>query len=225
MVAPLVIAGVAAASALFGALTTEGVKTSGKAYLYRQLHKHRPEIERWAMGAVFEKMGLPDLVEGGALNQGAFTDAINAKIMGSSEFKFSNIFDRDAIRRDAFKFGVQQIGSQAGFEVDDVSEAGLKDAIKGHIMKLVEEEISADEVGELTQDAKDVWEIVQLYKAYKKAAKDGQAAENGGRKPLINTPEAAANRARQATYRKAHKKRWVPKDGAGSGGGSEDDGE
>lgn len=209
MPVPLVIGAVAAASALFGSVAAVGARSAGKAYLTRTLQAHRPAIEKWALSAVFEKMGLPDLMEGGSLNQGAFTDAINEKILGSSGFKFSNLFDRDAIRRDAFKFGVKQAAEESGLQLDDVSEQGLKDALKARMVDLVEAELTADDVGELTQDAKDVWEIIQLYKAYKKAAADGESAENGGRKPLINTPEAVSNRARQAKYRAGHKKAWV----------------
>lgn len=214
MPAPLVIGAVAAASALFGSVAAVGARATGKAYLTRTLNAHRPAIEKWALSAVFEKMGLPDLMEGGSLNQGAFTDAINERILGasgSSGFKFTNLFDRDAIRRDAFKFGVKQAAKESGLKIEDVSEQGLKDALKARMVELVEAELTAEDVGELTRDAKDVWEIIQLYKAYRKAAADGEAAENGGRKPLINTPEAVKNRARQAKFRQGHKKKWVAK--------------
>ena len=216
MPAPLVLAGVAAVGAIFGALASEGVRTAGKAYLQRTLNTHRPEIEKWALSCVFERLGLPDLMDEGKLNQGAFTDAINSTFLAGGEFKFSNVFDRNAIRRDAMRFGVMQVGSEAGLQIEDVSEKGLTDALKGYMMKLVEEELTAQDVGELTQDAKDVYEIIKLYRSYKKAESDGEAAERAGRRPLINTPEAAANRERQARYRANHRKRWVPKTEGGA---------
>lgn len=207
---PLVIAGVAAVSSLGGALAAGGAKSVGAAYLKRTLSRHTEEIERWALSNVFEKMGLPDLM-GESLNRHSFTQAVNTAFLSGQDFQLTNLFDAEAVKNDAIKFGLLQVADQAGLNLETVSINGMRDAIRAWIMQLVEDELLMDEVGELAQDARDVYEIIQLYKKYKKAEQDGEAAEAGGRKPLINTPEAAANRERQARYRANHKRVWTSK--------------
>ena len=202
----LVIPGV---TALGGLGATVG-KDAAKSFLKRQLNLHREDIEKWALSSVFEQMGLPDLM-GENVDKQSFTTAVNSSFLSGSEFKFTNLFDHEAVKRDAFRFGVMQAASEAGLQLEDVSQKGLVDSLRAWVLQLLEEEITAEDIGELTQDARDVYEILQTYRKYKKAAADGEAAEDAGRKPLINTPEAAANRERQARYRANHKKQWVPK--------------
>ena len=207
---PLVIAGVSGASALFGAATAGGSRSLAASYLKRQLSRHTEEIEKWALSAVFEKMGLPDLT-GEGLNRQSFTQAVNATVLSGQEFQLTNLFDAQAVRNDAMRFGMLQVADQAGIPIETASLAGMRDGIRAWIMQLIEEEISADEVGELIEDARDIYEIIALYRKYKKAEADGEAEENGGRKPLINTPEAQSNRERQARYRANHKRVWTSK--------------
>ena len=182
----------------------------GAAFLKRQLSRHSEEIERWALANVFERMGLPDLMDEG-ISREKITDAINQTFLSGQEFQLSNVFDREAVRRDAIKFGLQQVASQAGLRVETPTLAGMRDAIKEWVVQLVADELTMQELGELTQDAKEIYEIVKLYQRYKKEAADGEAAEAGGRKPLINTPEARSNRERQKRYRDSHKRVWQPK--------------
>lgn len=210
MPAPLVIAGIAAASALVTTVAAQLGSEAARAFLKRQLSRHSEEIEQWALSNVFETMGLPNLMEGG-LNKQSFTQAVNASFLSGSDFQFTNLFDSQAIRGDAMKFGLMQAAAQAGLQLENVSIKGMSDALKKWVMDLIEQEISADEMGELLQDAADVYEIVQLYRKYKAAEKEGEAAESEGRKPLINTPEAQANRERQARYRASHRRVWVEK--------------
>lgn len=212
MPVPLVIAGIAGASAVTGAIASSGLQGWGKAYLKRTLSRHSKEIEQWALASVFEKMGLPDLVnDDGRVDRRSFTAAVNASILSGQEFQLTDLFDSQAVKNDALKFGLLQVAQQAGLEVEHVSVQGLGDAVRAWVMDQVAEELTAEDVGELIQDAKDVYEIIQLYKRYKKAEQDGGGDEDGGRKPLINTPEAISNRERQARYRANNKRRWVPR--------------
>ena len=208
---PLVLAGaVAGASALGGAAAGAVTSTAGRVFLKRQLSRHSEEIEKWALSAVMEQLGLPDLVDG-PINRETFTKAINQNFLSGYGFELSNVFDPVAVRQDALKFGLVKVADQAGFQLEDVSVKGLSDAIREWVISIIEDEIAMDEAGELLQDARDILEIVQLYRRYKKAQKDGEAAEADGKKPLINTPEAKSNRERQARYRANHKKVWVSK--------------
>lgn len=209
---PLVIAGVAGASALFGSLTAGGSRSVAASYLKRQLSRNSEEIERWALSAVFERMGLPDLM-GETVNRQSFTNAVNSTFLSGQDFQLSNLFDAQSVRNDAMRYGMLQVAEQAGLQLETVSVAGMKDAIQAWIMQLIEDELTADEVGELAEDARDVWEIIQLYKRYKKAEQDGAGEDGGegGRKPLIQTPEAISNRERQARYRANHRRKWVSK--------------
>lgn len=202
---PLVLAGIAGASALGVSAVNSSI---GRAFLKRQLSRNSEEIERWALAAVFEQLGLPDLTDGG-LNKQSFTQAINDTFLQDQTFKFTNIFDATAVRNDALRAGLLQAAEQAGLQLENVSIEGMTEAIRLYVLELVQEEISADEAGDLLQDAKDIYEIIALYKRYKKAESDGEQEEGDGRKPLINTPEAASNRERQARYRANNKRVWV----------------
>lgn len=216
MPAPLVVGAIAGVSALAGTAGAMVGREYARAFLKRQLFKRRDEIEKWALSAVFEQFGFPDLT-GENVDRKSFTEAINQKFLSESGFQFTNLFDQEAVKRDAFKFGVQRIAEEAGLTLEDVSEKGLVDALRKWVFDLIGEELTNEDLGELTQDAKDVWEIVQTWRKYKKAADDGQEAEDAGRKPLINTPGAQSNRERQARYRANHKKIWVWKEGAENG--------
>lgn len=216
MPVPLVVGAIAGVSALAGTGAAMVGREYARAFLKRQLFKHRDEIEKWALSAVFEQFGFPDLT-GENVDRKSFTEAINQKFLSESGFQFTNLFDQEAVKRDAFKFGVQRIAEEAGLTLEDVSEKGLVDALRRWVFELIGEELTNEDLGELTQDAKDVWEIVQTWHKYKKAADEGQDAEDKGRRPLINTPAAQKNRERQARYRANHKKIWVWKEGAENG--------
>lgn len=216
MPAPLVLGAIAGVSALAGTGAAMVGREYARAFLKKQLFKHRDEIEKWALSAVFEQFGFPDLT-GENVDRKSFTEAINQKFLSDSGFQFTNLFDQESVKRDAFKFGVQRIAEEAGLTLEDVSEKGLVDALRRWVFDLIGEELTNEDLGELTQDAKDVWEIVQTWRKYKKAAEDGQDAEDNGRKPLINTPGAQSNRERQARYRANHQKVWVWKEGAENG--------
>ncbi len=216
MPAPLIVGAIAGVSALAGTAGAMVGREYARAFLKKQLFKHRDEIEKWALSAVFEQFGFPDLT-GENVDRKSFTEAINQKFLSDSGFQFTNLFDQESVKRDAFKFGVQRIAEEAGLTLEDVSEKGLVDALRRWVFDLIGEELTNEDLGELTQDAKDVWEIIQTWRKYKKAAEDGQEAEDSGRKPLINTPAAQKNRERQARYRANHKKIWVWKEGAENG--------
>lgn len=210
---PLILLGaVSGVTALGGAAAGAVTSTAGKAFLKRQLSRHSEEIEKWALSAVMEQLGLPDLVDG-PINRQTFTDAINNNFLSGNEFQLSNVFDPVAVRKDALKYGLVKVADQAGLTLDDVSVKGLGDAIREWVISLIEDELAMDEAGELLQDARDILEIVQLYRRYKKAQKDGEDAGGDGKKPLINTPEAISNRERQARYRAKNRKVWVPRGG------------
>lgn len=216
MPVPLVVGAIAGVSALAGTGAAMVGREYARAFLKRQLFKHRDEIEKWALSAVFEQFGFPDLT-GDNVDRKSFTEAINQKFLSESGFQFTNLFDQESVKRDAFKFGVQRIAEEAGLTLEDVSEKGLVDALRRWVFDLIGEELTNEDLGELTQDAKDVWEIVQTFRKYKTAAEDGQEAEDKGRRPLINTPAAQKNRERQARYRANHQKIWVWKEGAENG--------
>lgn len=216
MPVPLVVGAIAGVSALAGTGAAMVGREYARAFLKRQLFKHRDEIEKWALSAVFEQFGFPDLT-GDNVDRKSFTEAINQKFLSESGFQFTNLFDQESVKRDAFKFGVQRIAEEAGLTLEDVSEKGLVDALRRWVFDLIGEELTNEDLGELTQDAKDVWEIVQTFRKYKTAAEDGQEAEDKGRRPLINTPAAQKNRERQARYRANHKRIWVWKEGAENG--------
>lgn len=218
MPVPLVIAGVASLGAVGGALTASGARAWGAAYLKRQLSRHQKEIEQWALANVFERMGLPDLTDGQGVDRLAFTRAVNNQFLSGSGFEFSNLFDAQAVKNDSLKFALLQVAQQNGLALEHVSIDGMKDAIRMWILEMIQEEISAEEMGELIEDARDVWEIVELYKRYKKAEAEagGDGSDRGDvgpgdKKPLLMTPEAINNRERQARYRANHKRVWVAK--------------
>lgn len=205
---PLLAVGAAVVGSASAVLVSGGTKSIAATYLKRQLMRNQGAIESWAIKVVCDSMGLPDLMDE-KLDRQSFTNAINAKFLAGQAFQFTNIFDAQTIKNDAMRASLVTVAEQAGLTLEDKTPKGMANAIREWIMGVMADEIAMQEVGELTEDARDVWEILKLYHKYKtEEGEDGTATEPEPR-PVIDTPEAASNRERQAKYRANHTKIWV----------------
>lgn len=160
-------------------------------------------LENAAIKDVFAKMGLDIDPENGGLNAGAITDAINAGPLGGSGIELSNVFDKDALKRDLVKVALKQASDAFGLEINGLSLDDIKLEIKTQVSREVMEQVRAG-AGELAESAKDLVDLVRQIDAYKKAKEKGEAGPN-----LLMTKEAINNRERQARYRAAHKRVWM----------------
>lgn len=189
-----------------------------KTELHHQLQRHRPEIEKWAMGKAFEAMGLPNLTGGEKLNREAFTKAINAGPLAGTGLQLTNIFDKRAIQLDFQKLALgmtmQALGvSSKSAGLEDLRDA-LREWVSGQVRAQLADGATADD---LVKDAKDLMAVVDIISAvnkeFREARKAGLPPPTGAppKKPLKTDKVAVQNRERQARYRASHKKRWVAK--------------
>lgn len=213
MPAPLVIAGLAA----IGAAITATIATVGpsiaKAFVKRQLNRHREKIEKWAMSEAWEAVGLEGF-DPNETSAESFTRAINKSLLGESGVQLTNVFNKEAVRRDLEKVVMQRAAQQLGLKLESPTVEGLREAVHGWITDRVMQEINS---GGMTI-IKDAEELAQVAEAIKRirhiASRQGREALALAapipKKPLLMHPDAVKNRERQARYRESHTRRWVP---------------
>lgn len=189
---PLILAGAGGiVSGLYSAAS------AARPFVERYLRKHQAEIEEWALANAFEAMGLPDLDK--SPSRADMTAAINERLLSGSQLQLSDIFDADAIQRDALNFALTKAASDLGLAVDTNSVHGVRDALRGWVRDRVRAEI-AGSGDQMISDAKadpSIEERIQW-------VKDRPPAPG-----LLMTPEAISNRERQARYRAKFGKMWV----------------
>lgn len=187
MVAPLVLAAVAAIGAGVASIAVPIVKDIALRRAGKAAAEH-----------VLEKMGIPiDL--SGPVNKEAISAAISEKLFGS-EMTFSNLFDKEAVRADIKRIVSERAASQFGFD-GAMSVDAVKQHLTSKVLQQVGEEMAAGS-GEFIDAAKDLSTAVAMCE--RKHYTDYNT-------PTDFTPEGINNRERQATYRANHNKRWVQK--------------
>lgn len=196
MAIPLILAG---AGGIIAGL--HSVASATRPFLERYLRKHQAEIEAWALANAFEAIGLPDLAQNPTRED--ITAAINAKFLAGSGYELTNIFDAQAIKDDALKFGLRRAASEVGVNLETETVKGMREALQGWIRSEVVAQLQAGS-GDLVDNAKDVARVVAAIQAHNE-----RPAQPG----LLMTPEAISNRERQARYRAGRTKHWEPRGG------------
>lgn len=212
MAIPIVVAGIAALSAAVAALLATVGKEAAKATLRRNLKKHKPEIERWAMGKAWEAMGFGEDVDLDHLTPETFTQAINAHMLAGTGLELSNIFSRQAVKEDMQRYAIKHAAEQLGITIDHATIDGLKDALQRYAGKVLVYEIEAG-APELLAHAKDVPALTAAIDRLRKHMAWGEQATLAAPyqpRALLQDEASVSNRRRQAKYRQSHKRRWVP---------------
>ena len=182
---PAIFAG--AASALAAAMVADNLLTGGRV---------SDAIGRRAAQAVLDARGIP-LDLDGDVSQETITAAINSAVMPDG-VAFENIFDEDAVRRDVKRIALASAAETFGFSGSTDPEQ-LKQEIISQIVAEVRQDI-ADGGGEYVDAAKGLVAVQRLLD--RPEPFDWQA-------PRVFTKKAEQNRARQATYRAAHSRKWI----------------
>ena len=123
----------AAAAAVLGAIYAampESAQRVAKEEMARLAMGEVDEYENEAMKAAFATMGL-DIEPSEGLTPQAITQAINAGPLAGTGIELTNLFDRDAVKRDLEKIAIAQAASAFGVEIKSLRPEGIKEAVKG----------------------------------------------------------------------------------------------
>ena len=202
----LVIAGSVLAT-LYAALP-DSVKTIGREEFERIALPDVNEFTDGLMQAAFERIGL-DLDPSDGLTPQALTQAINAGPLAGTGIELTNIFDRDACKRDVMRVAIDQAAGAFGLSVQDKSADGLKAAVKAEITRRVMEQLG-EGAGDYIDAAPELVEVARQLRAGIKA---GLIDEQGNFVPpeLMQDEFHVKLRERQARYYANHGRKWEPR--------------
>lgn len=213
MPAPLIIAGLAAV----GAAITAAIATAGpsiaKAFVRRQLSRHREKIEKWAMAHAWEAIGLEGM-DPDNISAESFTKALNMHLLADSGIQLTNVFNKEAVRKDLERAVMQRAASQLGLQLERPTLDGLREAVHAWITDRVLSEINSGGMT-IIKDAQELAQVKDAIDRIRRIAtrqgREGLAlAAPIPKKPLLMHPDAVGNRKRQERYRQSHRRVWVP---------------
>ena len=209
MAAPLVALGAALAAVMgvVAASIPDSITRITKEELARLIMGEVSDEEDEAIREVFQKMGL-DIDPENGINERTLTDAINNGPLAGSGVELTNIFDREAIKRDLTRLALVQAAQSGGLKLTSTTTEAVTEAVKTYIAEIVREEIKNG--GDIVDAAPDLVAIVKMIDAARKDYRN-EAGDVIESKPLLMSEAAIDNRRRQAKYRANHKRRWVAK--------------
>lgn len=174
----------------------EGERAATFEEVHGWMSKYEGPLGRWAVGAVFEAMGL-ELQPDEGLNEATITRAINDGPLSGSGLVLSSLFDRQAVINDLMAFGLLKAGEAFGVDVSSVE--GLRGAVRESLTAEITAQLT-DGAGDLIDGAPDHPLIAQVL---------ASVPENPDwNAPTDFTPEGIANRERQARWRAGKTKHW-----------------
>lgn len=208
MALPAVLAAGAAFMAGVYAVLPDSIQRIAKEELLRIVKGDVGDYENEAIKAAFEKIGLEIDPEEGLTPQ-AITRAINSGPLAGTGVELTNIFDRDACKRDLQRLAMVRAAEAFGVSVHDTSAEGLKATIKAEVSKRVMEQLG-EGAGPYLEAAPDLVELVrQLQAGIKSGLINGEGQFQA---PGLMMDEFHVNlRERQARYAARHKRHWEPK--------------
>ena len=209
MGAPLVALGAALAAVMgvVAASIPDSITRITKEEFARLFLGEVSEAESAAIKDAFQKMGL-DIDPENGINERTLTDAINNGPLAGTGVELTNIFDREAIKRDLTRLALVQAAQGAGLKLTSTTTEAVTEAVKTYIAEIVREEIKYG--GDIVDAAPDLVAIVKMIDAARKDYRN-EAGDVIESKPLLMSEAAIDNRRRQAKYRANHKRRWVAK--------------
>lgn len=185
----------------------DSVKRISKEEFTRLFLGEVSDAEDAAIKDAFAKMGL-DIDPREGINAQTLTRAINSGPLAGSGVELTNIFDRDAIKRDLRRLAMVSGANAFGVKLTSLDTESVQEAIKSHVAEMIREEISMG--GDLLDAAPDLIAIVKMIEAARKDYKN-EAGDVIKERPLLMSDAAINNRERQAKYRANHRRRWVAK--------------
>lgn len=203
-VAGIAAAAAAALAAIYAAVP-ESVQRIAKEEMARMALGEVDEYENEAMKAAFATIGL-DIEPSEGLTPQAITAAINAGPLAGTGIELSNLFDRDAVKRDLEKLALRYAAQAFGIELTSLRPEAIKEAVKGELRKKMLTQLS-EGAGEWLELAPD---LVHIARSLDEARRTGRMDAVGNFVP----PELAMDdyhvklRERQARYRANHTRHW-----------------
>lgn len=208
MALPIFVAAGAVLAAIYAAVP-DSVKDITREEMERASRGEMEDFTEAALTAAFEKIGLEiDLSEG--LTPKTITEAINAGPLAGTGIELTNIFDKEACKRDVMRIGLARAAEAYGIEVRDVSSVeAIRDTIKSYVSQQLDEQLMAG-AGEWLDV---VPELASLAREIASAMKQGLVDESGNLVPPgLMMDEFHVNlRERQARYAATHSRAWVAK--------------
>ena len=205
---PLVLAAGAALMGAIYAAVPESGKDIAREEFERILIGDGDEFINEVIAAAFERIGL-DIDPDDGLTPQTFTDAINAGPLAGTGLELTNIFDKDACKRDVMRIATGYAADAFGLNVADKSAEGLKAAVKQEITRRVMEQLG-EGAGDYIEAAP---ELVELARQLRAGIKAGLIDENGNyQAPGLMMDEFHVKlRERQARYYANHGRKWEPR--------------
>lgn len=207
-IASVVAAATAVVVAVYAALP-EAAKDVAREEFERMMQGKTDDYLKSIMAGAFEKIGLPlDPDEG--INPQTITAALNDGPLAGTGIELTNVFDKEACKKDLMRVALQQALQAYGVQIKDTSADGLKAALRDHISNQISEQIAAG-AGEWLDACPD---LVDLSRELASAVKRGWVDESGNL--LDPTQEVATDeyhvnlRERQRRYAEKHTRQWVP---------------
>jgi hypothetical protein len=147
------------------------------------------------------------------LDEADISRAISQKLQIKEKLgiELTNIFDRDAIKADINKLALARVNFLLGADpenpiIESFNKDSMRSNLRGFFGKQAVMAIESGSSGFI--GAADVSRIVDAAMTYERHYEKYKADPA---KPVINTPDAASNRSRQAKYRANHTRHWEPK--------------
>lgn len=209
MAAPFLALGAVLAGiyATVATMIPDSVTRITKEEMARLLLGNVSEAEDAVIKDAFAEMGL-DIDPRDGINAQTLTAAINNGPLAGTGVELTNIFDRDAIKRDLKRLALVHAAQSMGLKLTSLSTEAVQEALKAHAAEIVREEIAMG--GDLLDAAPDLVAIVKMIDAARKGYKN-EMGEQVSKKPLLMSDAAINNRERQAKYRANHRRVWVAK--------------
>lgn len=204
---PMVLAAAGAALAGLYAAIPESVKNIGREEIDRALAGELDDFLNEALTSAFERIGLqvdPD----GPLTPESLTKAINDGPLAGSGIQFTNVFDREACKRDITRVAIAHAAGALGVTPSDMTVDGLRATVKSEITKRVMQQLG-EGAGEYLEAAPD---LVALAKALDAGIRAGLIDSQGRyiEPGIAMDAYHVSLRERQAKYRAQHTRHWEP---------------
>lgn len=195
---PLPLLVVAALQTALGALAYEVSKEAAARYLRPKLIALKDEYLAMAV----ESMGL-ELSPDGHLTDEGITALINNKLLAGSGVQIDSLLDRDRLRKGLERLAIERLCVEVGLPAGTAQTIG---GVRGALQAWAGDQV----MSQLASEAGAVFDAAKPSAFVQKVVVQS-VKKVGWNVATDMTDKGIKNRARQAKYRRSHKKQWVEK--------------
>lgn len=172
-------------------------------YLKRKASAYFDDYTEHFLATAAADMGL-DLSDGGHITDDSLTAMVNAKLLAGTGVQVDSVLDRDKLRAGLEKLAIQRLAVQVGVAVGDAQTLG---GIKAAFQSWAGEQVKA----QLQSESGQLLDAAKPSAFVQRVIDQSPEPKAGWNDPQDMSKKGVSNRARQAKYRHAHKRTWVPK--------------